>query len=155
MIVSLPATEAAFQQLIAALDAEVKELNAIGSKVAIHGVTQNAPRIMKLARERAIFRDHIVFLHNQWKQDEPAGIAYLQVQLPEPLEPVSSKKPVLSRSVKGLSLAEAAKKLMVKPAKVKTWLETGTLKGYRRVSGTWKITQSDLADFYRNHRDLI
>ena len=53
MILSRPETGQAFEQLIAALDAEVKALNEIGSKVAFHVVTPNAPRVMKLAAERA------------------------------------------------------------------------------------------------------
>jgi hypothetical protein len=155
MLVSLPATDNAFQKLIAALEAEVTELNSIGTKVAFHGDARNARKTMDLAGERAKLRDHIVFLYKQWKQDEPVGIRDLQVEVPGQVEtPVTTRSP-LSPRVAGMSVKEAAQKLCVDPAKIVSWLEEGKLTGFRRVSGRWKILQKDLVEFSRVHRNLL
>jgi hypothetical protein len=60
MILSRPETGKAFERLIAELDAEVQELNQIGSKVAFAGEPRNAAKVMRLAGERSRFRDHTV-----------------------------------------------------------------------------------------------
>lgn len=155
MILSQPATDAAFRQLVAALESETNELNQLGTRVALAGNPKNAQKLMRLAGERAKFRDHVKFLHKEWEKPEPIGIRNLQVT--SEAAAVGEARPVtpLSRKTKGLTLAQAAAKLGVRSEKVQGWLDAGTLKGYRRVSGTWKILQTDLVEFYRQHRDLF
>ena len=70
-------------------------------------------------------------------------------------EKTERAQPGLIRNIPGMSESKAAKQLYVKPAKIREWLESGALKGFRRVSGTWKITQHDLVEFARNRRDLL
>ena len=74
MILSRPETGKAFERHIAELDAEVAALNELGSKVAHHGFARNAPRVLKLAAERARFRDHVSRLYREWQQEAPAEV---------------------------------------------------------------------------------
>lgn len=154
MILSRPETATAFAQLIAALDSEAKDLNELGTKVALAGETRNAAKLMKLAAERGRFREHIASLFEQWKKVEPDNLAHVTAG-PRPgdrLEILQSKPTPLSRKIKGLTVAEAARKLMVKPALIQQWIGNGKLTAYQRVSGTWKILPADLIACYQKHR---
>ncbi len=148
MILSRPETGQAFEQLIAALDAEVKTLNELGSKVAHHGFARNAPRVMKLAAERARFRDHVSRLYREWQQEAPAELAAITAPPPELVEPVAPEPEIAGPL---LTIGEAAKKVGVSPQRIREWIFAGHLPAKQGPTGKWKISGPGLIDCYRKH----
>lgn len=148
MILSRPETGQAFEQLIAALDAEVVALNELGSKVAHHGFARNAPRVMKLAAERARFRDHVSRLYREWQQEALADLPAITAPPPDPVEPVS-----LAAEIAGplLSIGEAARKVGVAPQRIREWIYAGHLPAKQGPTGKWKVSGPGLITCYRKH----
>jgi hypothetical protein len=148
--------DAAFTSLLAALDAEAAEMKESDLEV-FYGWALRPPPIEPVrAQAHSALSGQVASLYEQWKSFN------INETRPPPPAPVSTRVvrignagPGLIRNIKGFSEGGAAKKLGVKPAKVREWLEAGTLKGYRRVSGKWKIAHKDLIEFVRNRRDLL
>jgi len=149
MILSRPETGQAFERLIAALDAEVKALNEIGSKVAHEGFARNAPRVMRLAAERARFRDHVRRLHHEWQQEEPAELPAIVAPPPDPAEPVAPPSPEIAGPM--LTIGEAAKKVGVSPKRIREWIVAGHLPAQQGPNGKWKVSGPGLILCYRKH----
>lgn len=149
MILSRPETGQAFERLITALDAEVRELNEIGSKVAFHGITRNAPRVMKLAAERARFRDHVSRLYREWQQEAPADLPAITASPPDPVEPASPPTPEIAGPL--LSIGEAAKKVGVSAQRIREWIFAGHLPAKQGSTGKWKVSGPGLIECYRRH----
>lgn len=155
MLETSPTVDAAFQQLLAALDAEIVEFKKVGGEIFHNGAPRQAQAILRRANDHAVLRQRIADLHAQWK----AGISS-PAPSPTPQPTIRYFKferaqPGLIRNIKGMTTSAAAKKLGVPPSAVLCWLDTGMLKGYRKVGGTWKITQADLVTFSRDRRDLL
>ena len=153
MIESTPKVDAAFEQLIAAFDAEIAELRKVGGEVFHNvGAPWNAQSLLLLARAKASLKEEVALLHEKWR----SGI---RIERPEPssirVEKIGHSGPGLLRNIKGLSDRQFAKKLGVKLPKVREWLEAGTMRGFRRASGGWKIPMADVRAFLRDHRDLV
>jgi hypothetical protein len=148
MIFSRPETAKAFEQLIAALDAEAQELNLLGSKVALAGNPKNANKVMKLAGERARFRDHVHRLYQEWQQDAPADLPVVIAPPPEPLE---SMPPAPEIAGPLLSIGEAAKKVGVSPQRIREWIFAGHLPAKQGPTGKWKVSGPGLITCYRKH----
>ena len=151
MLQTPPAVDAAFRQLLAALEAEIAELRQLGSH---HFHYDAAPResqgLLRRAVDRARLRDELTRLYARWQENQPMPAPpSVDAGAPEPTNPV------LIRHIKGISVPNAAERLGVSETRVRTWLEAGTLKGYRPTDGRWKITPADLMTFVRTHRDLI
>jgi excisionase family DNA binding protein len=155
MIESSPKVDIAFQQLVAALAAEVAEFRKVGGSIFHNGAPRHAQALLRRANDHESLQQQIAALHERWK----AGI--WSPTPPPTREPSTSylkqerSQPGLIRTIKGMTTANAAKMLGVPPRKVLAWLEAGTLKGYQKVGGTWKITKADLVAFSRDHRDLL
>lgn len=150
MILSRPETGHAFEQLIAALDAESGDLNRLGSQVAQNGDARKAAVILKLAGERARFRDHIKVLHTEWQQIEPQGLA--PITTPDPMLPAPGTTvaiPTVKPAGPLLTIAAAARKVGVAPAKIREWLYAGKLAGQQGPTGQWKVSGPDLIRCYR------
>lgn len=155
MIESSPKVDIAFQQLEAALAAEVAEFRKVGGGVFHNGAPRHAQALLRRANDHEALQQQIVALHDRWKDgiwspppppaSEPSA-SYLKLE---------RSQPGLIRTIKGMTTANAAKLLGVPPRKVLAWLEAGTLKGYQKVGGTWKITKADIVAFSRDHRELL
>jgi excisionase family DNA binding protein len=142
--------DVAFRQLLAALDAEIAELNRLGSHT-FHDISPVQARgLLQRAHNRAVLRACLSKLHAQWETDTPIAVHAPPVEPPPP--PMT---PEIARRVKGLSLARAAEKLMVGETTIKAWLEEGKLKGFRLTRGRWRIPEHELIRFALNNRDLI
>lgn len=50
---------------------------------------------------------------------------------------------------------EAAKRLGVRPEKIRGWLEKGLLKGQQVTRTKWQVDAQDLLTFARDHRELL
>lgn len=145
--------EAAFHQLLTALDAEIAELRELGSHHFHHdGAPRESRGILRRAIDRTRLRAEIEKLHRQWQENEVAPPTP-----PPPMEIPDREpaNPILIRHIQGISTPDAAKRLGVGEKKVHGWLESGILKGYRPTGGRWKITRADLIAFARDHRDLL
>jgi excisionase family DNA binding protein len=151
MLSKPPEVEAAFRQLLAALDAEIAELRELGSRHFHHdGAPRESQGVLRRARDRTRLRAEIDKFFRQWQEKAPTP--------PPPPVAVPDREltnPILIRHIKGISAPDAAKRLGVGEEKVRGWLEAGTLKGYRPTGGRWKITPADLVAFARDHRDLL
>lgn len=150
------AVDAAFSQLIAAIDTDLADLDRMGREVFHNVSPRQALGVLQRVRDRKALRSKVVELNDLQKHCAPMA------PLPSIPQPLSKRKeraertgPGLIRNIEGMSDSEAAKHLGVKPAKIREWLESGTLKGYRRVSGKWKIAKVDLIAFMRERRDLL
>lgn len=147
-----PETHQAFAQLINALDNETKELTRIGGEVAYNGAPENAVKVLRLAGSRAQLRDHIQHLHDSWQRENTAELnALTKPPPPENSEEPPQKPSPLSNKVKGLTIGEAAKKLMLMPKQIRAAIEAGHLVAYQKVNGEWKILPADLIDYHRKH----
>lgn len=143
--------DAAFVQLLSAIEAERTNFQKLGGEVFHGGAPREAQGLLRRAQANIELRNQIAALHEKWKAGlttNPVTPASEQANA-SPAEPAG---PGLIRNIDGVSESEAAHVIGVKPAKVRAWLEAGTLKGYRRVSGTWKIARTDLIEFIRNRR---
>ena len=152
MLTTPPAVAGAFAKLIAALDAEISELQMAGRNVLHEGSPGQMQRMLRLAMEHAALRDQVMKLHLSWKSGQLPPLTP-----PPPTPPEFAKarvNPVLIRHIEGVGVQEAAKCLGVGTAQVKQWLESGALKGYRPTGGRWKITRKDLLKFSRSQRKL-
>jgi excisionase family DNA binding protein len=150
MLSKPPAVEAAFRQLLSALDAEIAELRELGSHHFHHdGAPRESQGLLRRAGDRTRLRSEIEQFYRQWQGNAPTPVPPAAVPECEPTNPV------LIRHIKGISAPDAAKRLGVSEEKVRAWLEAGTLKGYRPTGGRWKITPADLMAFARDHRDLL
>lgn len=147
MILSRPETGQAFEQLIAALDAEAQELNQLGSKVALAANPRNAAKIMRLAGERARFRDHVRRLYQEWQQEAPADLATITAPPPDPVEPASG--PEITGPL--LTIGEAARKVGVSPQRIREWIYAGHLPAKQGPTGKWKVSGPGLIACYRKH----
>ena len=109
--------------------------------------------VLRRANDHQELRKKIGSLHQQWKAGilSPAQPTYVPTASDLKAE---RAQPWLIRNIKGMTTAQAAKMLGVRPAKVLGWLAAGKLNGYQKVGGTWKITKADLIAFSRAHRDL-
>lgn len=145
-------THQAFAQLLKALDDEAKELTRIGGEVAYNGAPENAVKVLRLAGSRAQLRDHIQRLHESWQHENTAELDALTKPPPpeNPEEPPQEPSP-LSSKVKGLTIGEAAKKLLLTPKQIRAAIEAGHLVAYQRVNGEWKILPADLIEYHRKH----
>jgi hypothetical protein len=141
------AVETALQKLSAAIAAESGALRIQDRGDHGGSATQS---ICLLSRARVIdqVREDAHTLKARWLNlesgaEEPAS--------PPPARSASSVPPNSKtlRQIPGVSIAETAQALGVTPAKVKEMLTSGHIKGYQRVSGTWKITRRDLLAFIR------
>lgn len=149
MIHSRPETGQAFEKLIAALDAEVMALNDIGSKVAYDGITPNAPRVMKLAAERARFRDHVRRLYQEWLQEAPSALPAITAPPPDTAESALPPAPEIAGPF--LTIGEAAKKVGVTPMRIREWIGAGHLPAKQGPTGKWQISGPGLIACYRKH----
>lgn len=143
--------EAAFAQLLSALEAEKVDFQKLGGEIFHGGAPKEAQYLLRRAQANIDLRKAVVALCEKWKAGQPANSAAPAPEQPS-AETNKTSGPGLIRNIEGVSMAEAAQAIGVTPAKVKAWLEDGTLKGYQRVSGTWKIARTDLIDFVRNRR---
>jgi excisionase family DNA binding protein len=155
MIESSPKVDYAFQQLVAALNAEIAEFKKVGADIFHSGAPRHAQALLRRANDHESLQQQVAALHERWKSGilsptppptYPPPASYLKLE---------RSQPGLIRNIKGMTTAQAAKMLGVPPRKVVGWLEAGTLKGYQKVGGTWKITKADLVTFSRDHRDLL
>ena len=148
MLTTPPLVTEAFAKLIAALDAEISELQMAGRNVLHEGSPGQTQRMLRLAMEHAALRDQVMKLHLAWKSGQ------LPPPTPPPPTPPEFEKarvnPVLIRHIEGVGVQEAAACLGVGTAQVKQWLESGSLKGFRPTGGRWKITRKDLLKFSRS-----
>ena len=151
MPTSTPNVDAAFTQLLAALDAESAEYQELGGQVFHGGAPRQAQGLLRRGHANTDFRNEVAALYEKWKAGLPMPPFAPAPRQPR-AEPLSDAGPGLIRNIDGVSESEAAHAIGVKPAKVREWLEAGALKGYRRVSGRWKIARTDLLDFIRNRR---
>lgn len=155
MIESSAKVDMAFQQLAAALAAEVAEFRKAGGTTFHHGAPRQGQILLRRAGDHEALQQQIVALHQKWKDGTRSPPP------PPTAEPSTSylklerSQPGLIRTIKGVTTAQAAKLLGVPPGQVLAWLEAGTLKGYRKVGGTWNITRADIVAFSRDHRDLL
>ncbi|HWA08840.1 MAG TPA: helix-turn-helix domain-containing protein [Opitutaceae bacterium] len=143
--------DAAFVQLLSALEAEGINFQKLGGEIFHGGAPREAQGLLRRSQANIGLRNEVAALHEKWR----AGLTT------KPATPALGKSsvgavapggPGLIRNIDGVSESEAARALGTTPAKVRALLEAGTLKGYRRVSGTWKIARTDLIDFIRNRR---
>jgi hypothetical protein len=148
-------TEAAFQQLMVALNAEAHAHSVVGGDVFYKGIYDKSLPVFEVAAGIGRLRDHIEYLHSKWKRCDLVELNRLRVQDPEPRSASASDQPVRFNKIKGMTASAAAKKLGVKPAKVLPWLESGMLKGYRKLGGGWKIPQIELVAFSKKFPDLV
>lgn len=148
MILSRPETGQAFEQLIAALDAEAQELNQLGSKVALAGNPKNAAKVMRLAGERARFRDHIRRLYLEWQKEAPAELPAITAPPPDPIEP-PSPGPKIAGPL--MSIGEAARKVGVSSQRIRVWIFSGHLPAKQGPTGKWKVSGPGLIACYRKH----
>ena len=148
MILSRPETGQAFEQLITALDAEAQELNQLGSKVALAGNPKNAAKVMRLAGERARFRDHIRRLYQEWQQEAPADLPVINAPPPDPMELVPPA-PEIAKPL--LSIGEAAKKVGVSSQRIREWIFAGHLPAKQGPTGKWLVSGPGLIACYRKH----
>lgn len=149
MILSRPETGQAFERLIAELDAEVQELNRIGSKVALAGEPINATKVMGLAGDRARFRDHVRRLYQEWRQVAPAELPALTAPQPDPREAAASPASAITRPL--LTIGEAARKVGVPAKRVREWIFAGHLPAEQGPTGKWKVSGPGLIECYRKH----
>jgi excisionase family DNA binding protein len=150
MLSTPPIVDTAFRQLLTALDAEIAELRQIGSRHFHHdGAPRESQGLLRRANQRTHIRAEIESLQREWQENAAPTLAPLPTEESD-IEPAN---PVLIRHIKGISARDAAKRLGVGEAKVREWLEAGTLKGYRPTGGHWKITPADLLAFARAHRN--
>jgi excisionase family DNA binding protein len=148
-------TEAAFNELTGALNAEAKAHSLIGGHVFYRGTYDKSLPVFEMAGKIGQLRDHIEFLHSKWKNYDLALLGRLKVQDPQPRPAEPASQPLLFRKIKGMPVGEAAKMLGVKPAMILPWLESGMLKGYRKLGGHWKIPQIELVAFSKKYPDLV
>jgi excisionase family DNA binding protein len=150
MLSKPPAVDAAFRQLLSALDAEIAELRELGSHHFHHdGAPRESQGLLRRAGDRTRLRTEVEKSYRQWQENAPIPAPPAAVPDFEPTNPV------LIRHIKGISAPEAAKRLGVGEEKVRGWLEARTLKGFRPTGGRWKITPADLMAFARDHRELL
>jgi excisionase family DNA binding protein len=148
-------TEAAFRQLVAALDAEARVHSAIGGEVFFRGTPKESRPVLRSAGLFGQLRDHIKYLHSMWEKDDLTVMGHLKVQDSEPRAADPASRPLKFRRIQGMPAGEAAKKLGVKPVTVRSWLESGMLKGHRSVNGKWRIPQIELVAFSKKYPDLV
>ena len=78
---------------------------------------------------------------------------------PMPAPPPESARGVLHARTQSVRHAmthnEAAKRLGVRPEKIRGWLETGLLKGQQLTRTKWQVDAQDLLTFARDHRELL
>ncbi len=149
--------DSAFCQVIDALAAE----NASQGRQRMGTLQGGAPRqaleLLRVAKALAQLRDEMTKLYDGWAAGKHIGGVE---RLDDDLAPSSSSaeveriNPVKLRDIDGVSPSEAAQALGLKPAQVVALLTAGTLKGYQRVSGKWKISRADLLAFIRDRKPL-
>lgn len=143
--------DAAFVQLLSALEAQRVNFQKLGGEIFHGGAPKEAQGLLRRAQANIDLRNEVAALHEKWRTG-PATKPVAQAPKKSEIVAPESGGPGLIRNIDGVSESEAARALGVTPAKVRALLEAGTLKGYRRVSGTWKIARTDLIDFVRNRR---
>jgi excisionase family DNA binding protein len=150
MLKTPPLTEAAFLALLNALDAEIKELQAAGQqRFHADGIPQSARLLSHAAIQRAKLRDEVAQLHVKWNADIP------------PPPPAPSAEPRGSLETKprpvahAMSHNEAARRLGVSPEKIRTWLESGLIKGQQLTRTKWQLDAQDVLDFARKNPDRL
>lgn len=150
MILSRPETGRAFEQLIAALEAETCDLNELGARVARESEPKKGAAILKLAGERARFRDHISALHAEWKKIEPDRLAPITSRDPT-LPPPGTIMAATATKPAGplLTIGEAARKVGVTPKQIRDWIFAGHLPAQQGPSGRWKVSGPGLIECYR------
>jgi excisionase family DNA binding protein len=148
-------TEAAFQHLAAALDAEARIFSELGGKVFYRGTPRQSRPVLRTAGLIGQLRDHIGYLHSKWKLDDLTGLGRLKVQdsEPNPVDPAS--RPQRFRKIQGMSVGKAAAMLGVKAVMVRSWLDSGMLKGHRPSGGNWRIPQIELVAFSKKFPSLV
>ncbi len=155
MLKTPPLTDSAFIHLLEALEAEIKELQAEGQeRFHTFGVPRAARPLLQDAVQRGRIRDEVAKLHAQWRREIPPPPP---VPVPPPEGPSAAelKHAAQLKNMPGMSHGEAAKRLGVSPVKVRTWLESGLLKGHQLTRTKWKIEGPDLVTFAREHKDLL
>jgi excisionase family DNA binding protein len=147
----LSPVDAAFEQLYAALDGEITELNKLGGQV-FHDLSPIQARgLLQRAHHRDRLRECLKQLQSQWKSE-------VEITLHEPPLPPVHPAPVtpeIARRIKGISISTAAEKLTVSEGRIIQWLEAGKLKGFRLARGRWRIPEGELQRFALTHRELI
>lgn len=147
--------DAAFRELLISLEEEIAELKQHGTHLFHYvGAPHQAQSLLQRAEARTELRKQIVRLYEDWQSRGVESPRTLGIDSPLKRGAVP-EYPGLIRHIKGISAPDAAKRLGVSEAKLRTLLEAGTLKGYRPTGGHWKITPADLMTFAREHRDLF
>lgn len=147
------AVDSAFIQLRNTLDAEARALSELGGEVAFRGTPAESRPLLRNAGELGRVRDHIQFIHGLWSENDRPALKQLQVQKPEgPIRTTSLKQ---LRRQNGIPAADAARRLGVSGKKLRTWLETGKLKGNLLVGGRWKVPIEEVLRFAREYPDLV
>lgn len=154
MLQTPPKTQAAFEALLAALDAEIRELQSLGKhRFHADGSPQSARRLTHAAIQRGQLRNKVVQLYAKWQADIPAPLPMSVPPSPESARETPHAQP---RSVAhAMTHNEAAKRLGVRPEKIRDWLESGLLKGQQLTRTKWQVDAQDLLSFARNHRELL
>lgn len=154
MLQTSPKTQAAFEALLAALDAEIREFQSLGQhRFHADGSPQSARRLTHAAILRSQLRQEVAQLHAKWQADIPAPLPMAVPPSPESARGALHSQP---KSVPhAMTHNEAAKRLGVRPEKIRGWLESGLLKGQQLARTKWQVDAQDLLSFARDHRDLL
>lgn len=145
--------DAAFQALINSLDAEISELRRVGAHYFhVDGAPEESQRHLQLAESRARMREELSRLYEKWQK---IGLTPPVYSENEGTGTGTPGRPILIRDIKGMTIQEVARRLGVKSRQVSTWLEEGTLNGFRPTGGRWKITPADFMTFVREHKELF
>lgn len=121
MLQTPPKTLAAFEALLSALDAEIREFQSLGQlRFHADGSPQSARRLTHASILRSQLRQEVAQLMAKWQAEIPAPP-------PMPAPPPESARGVLHARTKSVPHAmthnEAAKRLGVRPEKIRGWLE--------------------------------
>jgi hypothetical protein len=155
MLQTPPKTQAAFLALLAAIDAEIKELEAAGQeRFHDHGLPRAARPLLQDAVQRARIRDELAKLHAQWFREIPLPPPPPAPPLDRPSADEKQRRAEF-KNAPGMSHDEAARRLGVSSVKVLAWLEAGVLKGQQLTRTKWKISGPELVSFAREHKELL
>ena len=149
-----PKTHAAFEALLAALDAEIREFQSLAQH-RFH--SEGSPRSARLLTHAAIHRDQlrseVVQLYNKWQADIPAPPPMPVGPSPESARGTLHAQPL--PVAHAMTHNDAAKRLGVSTEKIRGWLESGLLKGQQLTRTKWQVDAQDLLSFARNHPELL
>ncbi len=147
-------TLAAFEALLAALDAEIRDFHSLGQlRFHTDGSPQSARLLTHAAIQRGQLRHEVAQLQAKWQADIPAPPPISVPPSPASTQGAHHTQP---KSVThAMTHNEAAKRLGVRPEKIRGWLESRLLKGRQITRTKWQVDAQDLLSFARDHRDLL